>query len=605
MASFLNIYKDNGEFSIWEGNGYKIQAKKRALQHDMFSSNSDLTESYSEEELLANTLYIFLLLVVFSLILGCILFGIREYTLSKHQVIQEAEIDDTIYPLPPVFIPAQALGRKKDSPDSTVDDTLNSGSISPSLPILHEKNMGAKFRGNEKLNSPLAKIDVIQSEDTPNEFIRGSLSKYLNDKFSSTEPSPDQQDDKKNKSDKIVYSISQIHEMEQLEPQSSPEPLADEEDTDYRIYNALRYSNFIPPTIFQSAYFADREINEALFLLLHNTTSGMIGGLLVQEELFTKAMSLLTVVSIGFTSIGNPNYFLNSFSELVVTLIDSGNIFNLVEEIISVLLQQEFISMILIYFWSNWVHRSGVLKLSQMLRTQVKAQLKQWKMTEPDLITSPLILRALINLELGFHGLRKINEKHKQIFIEKNRDLLKFICKDTRCNDYLGFLPLISQAIGVTKISENLLIFYDLALEIITQHGKCCMPMYITDPTSGLKELVQHGLWIQHHFTVCERANNIYYTLKEQGYKEVETWMEEVHRGRTYVSSSVVEFEKLGDKDTKEEKKRERKIATPGSWTFEEAHGEEAKEINGYEKEERRHEIQRSPSLRRYGYQLQ
>ncbi|CAH2350389.1 hypothetical protein CLIB1423_01S08988 [[Candida] railenensis] len=604
MVSLLNIYKDNEEFKFWEGNGYKIQAKKRAVQHDMFSSSSDLTDSYSEEELLANTLYIFLLLVVFSIILGCTLFGIREYALSKPPSTHDAGIEDTFYPLPPVFIPAQASCTKKDSPDSNVDDTMNSGSISPSLPILHEKNRVANYRSNAQPITPLARIDIIQSEETTNEFIRGSLSKYLNEKFSSTEPSPVPEEDKKqNNNSKIVYSIRQMHEIRQSQSRSSSS--AENGEADYRIYSTLRYSSFIPPSVFQSAYTADRQINEASFLLLHTTASDMISGISIRDEVFIKTMSVLNVVSIGFTSIGNPNYFLNSFSELVVTLIDTGNIFNLVEEIVSVPLQQEFISMVLIYFWSNWVYRSGVSKLSQRLRTQVEVQLHQWKMTEPDLIAPPSILRALLNLELGFHGLRKIDDKYKRTLTEKNRELLKFICKDARCNDYLGFLPLISQAIGVTKISENLLIFYDLALEIITQHGKCCMSMYITDTTSGLKELVQHGLWIQHHYTVCERANSIYYTLKEQGYKEVESWMEEVHRGRTYVSSSVVEFEKLGIKDTREEKKRERKVATPGSWTFEEAHGEKTQELNGYEKEERGHEIQRSPSLRRYGYQLQ
>lgn len=504
----------------------------------------DTMEEDYEEELLANALYIFLLLVMCATALGGVAFGLREYLLSPRPSAPVAK--ET---LPPVTVPVAPK-----APDPIIV-AIEPKKINESVALSIKTTPFPSLKLQPSLKPP-PKLDVVFDQSP---VAGGSISHFLNSKFSSPHMPP------------IVarkcYTLEQLYAWNQT-------------STSTNLFTHPVALN-IPHTNFDTAYAADKAIHECLNQLALSCNpnfkaSGQFAWML--------QMAMVPLLSCGYASLENANYFLTSFHSLMVYLIDSANLFDMLGVIGAVALRN-VVTVCLAYCTAHWRYRA--IK-RQRVQTAIESKFGSWN-CEPAAIGQLSVLRLLLNLELGFQGVQV-----EPSIVAGCRSLARQVCLKLYCNDYLGFLPLLAQAIHVTEVSEHKIPFYELVQILVKRHSICCMADYIGDRHTDLKLLVQHGFWNRHCFGVNEIANAICLHVSSQGYNGA-AWMKEAEHGKRQIAAAQRESAaKEAETKTQQDTRGETKLATPGSWS--EAQRKDFESPADVK-------IKRLPSLRQFGFQ--
>lgn len=566
---------------FWVGQGFELEIDEmhqlsRRDGTDWILGDTtpvDLAKIYTEEDLLANTFYIFLLLVMFTIILGGVFFAAREYSLSfrnsqnlsdvinsieqeQHQQQQQPSYHLTNHVTEKMEPPSTCCLKEDIPQEGAPDETYSedSGSISPSIKIstkvfdnLDLKNippLSPLHLKPEKKPYEFDRLLVVKPDLTSGEFTGGSITKYLNNEFTPIQiPS----------SKKITYNFNELYSIQDDVCQSF-------KAHDLKIYKEfgllelLKGRLEVPRTEFATIYEADKCINEYKAMALNESSTNSTPNIF-------RSISLVSILSIGTTSPDNPNYYLTSFNVLIQSMVDSGDIFNLLDES-GDLTRHLLMCMVLTYCWNQWKYRTRD-------NSKIEETFTRWNST-PNVVNQNTIFRVVCNLELGMHALKNRDQEFKLQL------LLKHICNESNCNDYLGYIPMIAKAVNISTGVATKVTFYEMVFRIVKKHHRCCMRIYIEDTRTDLKSLIQHGIWHRNDARICEQANRIYYFLTLQGY-EINSWIEEVERGKTLVPSAAEIEEEFGIM---------KKSVTPGSWST--------------NKEEPT--LTRSPSLRQFGY---
>lgn len=283
-----------------------------------------------------------------------------------------------------------------------------------------------------------------------------------------------------------------------------------------------RYSSQIPVTIYESAWSAEKAITKVRACLDAADTI---------LDMALKRIHLLTLFSIGAShlTLDNPNFFLPAFNDLIELMLDAGGLFDILEGVGS-FTQRTLMEMVVAYCWSHW-------DFKPLRASDIMAQFRLWNLPAPLVQPHAAIFRYLCNFALGLCTVKNIDRRDLVEAEFRVHTLMREITRRASCHDYIGILPMLSQAVGLTDIFRVKALFYLVLQILIANHSTCCMCDYLLEPLLDLKVLVQHGLWHCNHIKVTEKAYEIYVLLKSHNPTLVTSWWEEIDGGRVNVMS--------------------------------------------------------------------
>lgn len=580
----------------------------------------------NDEKLLANALYIFIILVFFTIVIAVVAFGVREFYLSTREKtrsaigIDERDVKD-VYDSTETSVTDESISvarnetiaaRKernsleKPSGQNLVQDGDFSDSDVPpenniSLPVTQKadsypisesddaeshpwgmlllsytQNLAAKasnlssddsatskptpleskpqLRDNPKRHDRhkeqqgvFGRIDVLSGGLSSPELADGSINRFLHSGF--TEESLNQYD-KKPRSAKKIYTI---RELNRLKNSAKPSQIFNKDSSKFvrvKMSDIMKFSTPFPQTDFDSAWQADKLINEVRSILACDKFHSNIFA--------TRQTALVTALSIGASHklLDNPNYFLSTFNDFIEALVDTGAIFDILDDT-NRYCQILLIEVIIMYCWSHWNFKKKGTET-------VKRKLSSWKINEPSIQKRSTIFRFLCNIELGIHAVQNLEYKTRLEAELKTQALLKDAAKSSLCNDYLSFIPMLAQGVDISKRASVKHLFYDVLFLLVQKHCLCCMKEYLSDDEIDLKALVQHGLWQKNDQSICNKAKDIFKYLILRN-PSIQNWWTEISGGEKYVSSALPFNASLTSTDNATTSVRP---TTPGSFRF-------------------------------------
>lgn len=236
----------------------------------------------------------------------------------------------------------------------------------------------------------------------------------------------------------------------------------------------------LPQTMFENAWQASKVIREAENIIL--TTNCKVSRLLLLVQILSigKSMELLD----------NSNIFLEAFNDCIENLVDMGYVFTFFSES-SIVLKLLLMENLLTYCWSHYRFHDLEFKSKH-----IKEQFDKWNLPHPIVQTRNTIFKILCNLQLGLNT-SSISTTTEEAEIENGLKLglvIREVINHSVCNDYIGYMPMIAQAIDISNVDRNKFFFYEILKLLIVKHGKCCMGEYIQESNIELKTLVQFGM---------------------------------------------------------------------------------------------------------------
>ena len=278
----------------------------------------------------------------------------------------------------------------------------------------------------------------------------------------------------------------------------------------------------LPPTTFDNAWKAAKVIREAENEIITSTCN------------VSKKLLLLQILSIGksYELLDNPNIFLEAFNDCIENLVDMGLVFTMMSDS-SVALKLLLIESLLTYSWSHYRFYDFDMKSNL-----VKLQFSNWNLPHPIVQTRNTIFKILCNLQLG---LDSVFEESKE-FENDNELKLGLVIRESInhsvCNDYIGYIPMIAQAIDISNIDRNKFFFYEILKLLVLKHGNCCMKEYIQESNIELKTLVQYGLSDDQHLVIQDKAKEIFKMLSHHDEK-IFMWFNDSNHSKIHMDSAV------------------------------------------------------------------
>lgn len=281
-----------------------------------------------------------------------------------------------------------------------------------------------------------------------------------------------------------------------------------------------QYSSQIPVTGYDSAWAAEKAITKIRASL---DAPEMV------LDLALKRIHLLTLFSIGAShrALDNPNYFLPAFNDLMEAMLDAGTLFEILEGVGS-FSQRTLMELVVAYCWSHW-------DFKPQRAPDIMAQFHVWNLPAPLVQPHAAIFRYLCNFALGLCTVKRIDRRDLVEAEFRVHTLMREITRCASCHDYIGILPMLSQAMRLTDIFRVKALFYLVLQILLSNHSTCCMSDYLLEPLLDLKVLVQHGLWHCNHIKVTEKAYEIYIFLKSHNPSLITSWWDEIDGGRINV----------------------------------------------------------------------
>ena len=117
----------------------------------------------------------------------------------------------------------------------------------------------------------------------------------------------------------------------------------------------------------------------------------------------------------------------------------------------------------------------------------MKLQFSNWNLPHPIVQTRNTIFKILCNLQLGLDTIFAESKEMENDNELKLGLVIRESINHSVCNDYIGYVPMIAQAIDISNIDRNKFFFYEILKLLIVKHGNCCMKEYIQESNIELK----------------------------------------------------------------------------------------------------------------------
>lgn len=467
----------------------------------------------SEDNLIANTLYIFLLLVFVAVVLAGASFAVREYTLSlKHakkappqtrggkedEEVEEEEVNAAEVDLGKHsprgwfggFGGFKANSQKEKEHASSADSGESKSQFHE-----NDQTLGSAFEREDDtslkcslspMTSPPHLIDIIRATTSP---LFGRRI-YLEGELRTLHPPPP------------------------VPPPANPGPV--------KISSLLQFERPITAVRFSTADDADQAIFDASALMAHKNVSA-------------RSIGAFRLAAIGVTHkpYDNATHFLATFCEVIESIVDSVSIYSDTRGVPG--LQKMAVDLVSSFCWEHWhwpemapreigkpiglkKAAPGVAKADPP--SEIIAKLAFWGRT-PSVLSRLAIFRLLCNLYLGAPALVGLQRSG---LVFKLASVFRACASSSYCLDHRLLIPMIAQAVAAATRDSIKALLYDVLLELLRPHVDCCVaPQDVFLPSSDLQDLVLHGLGREQAEFVRERAANLARILAQK-YPEVSLW---------------------------------------------------------------------------------
>lgn len=508
-----------------------------------------------DEDLLANMVFIFLILVLSGIALSCISFGLREYYISlKHLEflesnirIKEDEWDLQDFNLSKTI--GGGDGREKgkssnlDSGNAADDEydvevvqipqtrviSLNFGEVnelkSGNLPKSSNFCENAKIYNYE---------DPTDDEDINNEIF-GKL-RIVEDEVIS----PGFSDASLNKIARKIDGKEQIHKIRYC--------FFDLLAIRKQLRSGSRDDRFLPVTTFNSL----REINEFMdhcSQILFNQ----------YESSTTKLINLVKIISLckNFGVL-----FLPKVCACIESFISNMTLLEIHEKC-SKNLQFLIVDLVDKFLIDQWSFQ----KSDKMKKRLLRDQFQMWNLSDPCFVDKVELFQLICKFITEVCGLRHLRLRSKVEI--RLISLLRKTAFEIECQQYDSFLPVVSHTIHKLQSKKLKLELYYVINNLIDEHYQCCIADNITS-NYNLKAIFQHGLFIKHDSNIRKCAQEMGRLLYSNSKNHlISKWIEEVKNGEVYVSaigaSNISDLLNGSDKSKPQSQINVRHV-TPGAW---------------------------------------
>lgn len=500
---------------------------------------------HTQYEALVDALRIFLLVLTVYVLLTALLFGIREYSFAmknrKKQMMSDIQwcADQT------VEIPLNSvLGSNLISPVGECDldgqkhvnraypDIKKKNPSEPNSCLSNFSKVSGEQNGryNTKSTSdatpfePFAPIEVVKISS---EFTSGSIDEFGLITLSSASMMRGKK--KKNTRSRTIYSIKEIMALKPVEYEGIPlvrseTPGGYDNDLTVNCVRQLTRLSFpLRNRDFEGPRVAENEISD---VCLNMTNEIPTKGPVLK---FSKKLATFKFIAIGVnsTTLQNPNVFLQSFSNTMDGLIDSGTLFDILDDV-NAYNARLLVDVIIQYCYSHWFYDS----FSEASRSLLFVQFMRWPMKHGPIVQQrDVILRYLVNMSLGMHTVSNLDEDTMKLAKNKIQMMMVHCIENTNCYDHIGITPLLSQGIGFSENNESRILFYRSLYCLIKKHAHCCMDRDFFTGRGLLKRLVQSGLYYLNPHPIRRYASDILSILVDMDF-EFQSWSNEVKGGK-------------------------------------------------------------------------
>lgn len=517
---------------------------KRAFE-DVTSSSSHAVfstalDNYTEEDLLANTVYFFLVMVLATVVIGVAAFGIREYTLSIRNKPKSAEWEDKNHeeeqeepqyleenPPRALSLLQKGLEFNKPTANGLLQESNVFEKVIDTTPFVY--GFSSPSSANDSLAVTNVKLEVIGDDLTPGftggiELLDTKVSGHETQFYTSTS--------------KPVYGLKQMMEVKQNNLVFHHKSIGET----IKLSEIVKFSVAFPQKKFETAWEAEKAIEEIRGSIL---------------ELYDQILAAeLLCIGASHSILDNENYYMLAFNEFMVQFVDSADIFHNINVYENITIQILMIEMAMIYCWSHWNFHQIEAK------EKIYEKFRQWKSGDPTLQSHDIVFRLLCNLKLGLQILPESTVRKELDF--RVQMLFRECVKTCQCHGFGEFVPMLCKAVNNTTKQSSKYFFYDILYLMITQHSQCCMNEYLQqqEHSAHLKALVQHGLWHNHDRRLTLKVQEIHQFLMPH-HDEVKGWYQEVLGGRKLVSAMAAAA--AGEAICTQSADRPH---TPGSWKY-------------------------------------
>lgn len=274
---------------------------------------------------------------------------------------------------------------------------------------------------------------------------------------------------------KIIYSIKQLQAMKPAEYDDLPLTIINEDEADPSIQldfsSKFKYIEFI----------SSRNIEKTILEIRKSTISK-------NYDKATKLIQIYRLVVIIGNSISenNPNIYLKQVNKFMDELIDTGLIFELINES-NAYLSRSLIQVVLQYCYSHWFFNDS---------NTISIKYLNWsKSLKPEIQNHTIIFRFLINLQLGLSILEKDVDTYN-LFQFKIKFLSNILIENLNCNDIIDLIDLLFEAIDVSITVNTKKIFLENFYLLIINHSHCC------------NEKLFHNSLLKKIITLIKNSNN-------------------------------------------------------------------------------------------------
>lgn len=511
------------------------------LKNENNHTHHDIRSVYTQVDLVSNALYIYVVLLFTFIVVGVIIYGVREYILAfknrmdsptsekladmnwtpEEKSVHDPNNANDIHSVD--LEDAGSYNRKMVIDDD--DRTINS--IASSVPFIKLRNISQKSNKTRasldtesnlmKEIDDIKKIEIIYDEINSGET-GGSITQYLVEDF-------------KPKSRKKVYSFEQLNEIKHRV--CDPKHIFQiNKGNIVKMSELLRFSVNIPPAYHLNTFQNNKIINEIKCSLIEGRSL----------DLSSKSILILKLVSMGVNQ-ENPNYFLNSFNETIEFITDTGIIFELIEKINNEYLKVLLTEMVLNYCYEHWNFNQND-KFDLIVQSRIT------------------IFRILCNMKLGISSVENLSPQIRNYTEFKVQTVFRELTRRSHCNDYLEMIPMVSQAVAISHMNNLKYLFYNILFIILKNHGPCCMRDYLKDKQTDLKALIQHGFWYKNDRKIIDKTNEIFNFLVQLN-SQIYSWYSEISEGKIFVSSAV---NSSGLNKHEPTIRKDSRLNAPGGW---------------------------------------
>ncbi|KAK6890523.1 hypothetical protein K4I79_000335 [Candida tropicalis] len=453
-----------------------------------------------DNPILANGFYYFMTIIVVLILVSAISFGVREYSFAFRRRIKSSTSE---------AIKLTNWNDIKGAITSTTETTNNINSI-------RQKIMN-RIKEEENNDRSRVGVDDCYGNDYNTGITEKSISKFARQQ-SLKLPHPPL---------KPVYSIGFLKGIDK-----STTPISEvliniskfKQKKKIPMSSLLSCSVGFPRTCFDNAWQASKVIREAESIILTTTCK------------VSRLLSLVQLLSVGksIELLDNPNIFLEAFNDCIENLVDMGYVFNFFSES-SVVLKLLLMENLLTYSWSHY--RFHDLENKSRI---IRVQFEKWNLPHPIVQTRNTIFKILCNLQLGLNT-SCISTTTEQAEIENGLKLglvIREVINHSVCNDYIGYMPMIAQAIDISTVDRNKFFFYEILKLLIVKHGKCCMGEYIQESNIELKTLVQFGMTTNQIPIINDKVKEILEMLIKIDGKII-SWKNMTATNNNYIASAI------------------------------------------------------------------